>query len=101
MTELPVACCLPAGELVEREREIRELFGDALTSSDRDGPLRLVLHFHHSARDRVEQLAAAERRCCAFLTFTVTGAALEIEAPPGAGEALHGFAEMADAVLQV
>ena len=101
MTELPVACCLSATELAEREQEIRTLFSDALTGSNRDGSLRLLLHFRDKARDRVEQLAAAERRCCAFLTFTVTGSALEIQAPPDAGETLDGFAAVADEVLQV
>jgi hypothetical protein len=101
MTELPVACCLSAAELAERERDIRGLFADALTGSDRDGSLRLVLRFRKDARDRVEQLAAAERRCCAFLTFTVTDSAMEIEAPPDAGETLDGFAALADEVLQV
>ncbi len=99
-TALPVACSLSAGDLAERERDMRALFADALTGSDRDGPLRLVLRFREDARDRVEQLAAAERRCCAFLTFRVSESALEIEAPPDAGESLDGFAALAGQALR-
>jgi len=104
MTELPVACCLSAGELEQREREISALFADALTGAA-PADRRLELRFSGGPEilRRVEALAAAERRCCAFLTFTVTGGenapALAIEAPPGAEETLAGFATVARAAL--
>ena len=105
MTELPVACCLSPGELKQREREISALFADALTGAQLDdrrlelrfGPGGDVLH-------RVEALASAERRCCAFLTFEVTGGdrapALAIDAPAGAEDTLAGFAAVAREALQ-
>ena len=99
MTELPVACCLSATELAEREREIRGLFADSLRDSRRQ-PNRLDLRFAEGASRRVEALAEAERRCCAFLTFTPTASALAIEAPAGAEEALDGFAALADEALR-
>ena len=104
MTELPVACCLSAGELEQREREISELFADALADA-RLEERRLELSFGAGPEilRRVEALAVAERRCCAFLTFTVTGGerapALAIEAPAGAEETLAGFAAVAREAL--
>ena len=98
MTELPVACCLSASELAEREREIRALFEDSLLDSRRE-PNRLDLSFADGSSRRIEDLADAERRCCAFLTFTPTASGLAIEAPEGAEDALDGFAALADETL--
>ena len=98
MTELPVACCLSASELAEREREIRALFEDSLRDARRE-PNRLDLSFADGASARIEALAEAERRCCAFLTFTATASSLAIEAPEGAEDALDGFAALADETL--
>jgi hypothetical protein len=100
MTELPVACRLSASELAEREREIRALFEDSLQDSRRE-PNRLDLSFADGSSRRIEALAEAERRCCAFLTFTATASGLAIEAPEGAEEALDGFAALADQALRV
>ena len=99
MTALPVACCLSAAELADREREIRTLFADSLRGSRRR-PNRLDLTFADGSSHRVEALAEAERRCCAFLTFTATDSALAIEAPAGAEETLDGFAALADEALR-
>jgi hypothetical protein len=98
MTALPVACCLSASELAEREREIRALFEDSLRDASRE-PNRLDLRFADGSSRRIEALAEAERRCCAFLTFTVTASGLAIEAPEGTEEALDGFAALADETL--
>ena len=105
MTELPVACCLSAGELKQREREISALFTDALTDA-RLEHRRLQLRFGPGPEvlRRVEALAAAERRCCAFLSFAVTGGEqspeLAIDAPAGAEDTLAGFAAVAREALQ-
>ena len=99
MTELPVACCLSAGELAEREREIRALFADSLRDSRRE-PNRLDLSFAEGSSRRIEALAEAERRCCAFLSFTATASSLAIEAPEGAEDTLAGFAAVAHEALQ-
>ena len=99
MTEFPVACCLSADELAQREREIRALFADALRDSHRR-PNGLHLSFADGSSRRVEALAEAERRCCAFLTFRTTATGLTIEAPAGAGDTLDGFAALADETLR-
>jgi hypothetical protein len=99
MTDLPVACCLPPADLAEREREIRALFTDALEAVRRE-PRRLELRFADGASARVEALAEAERRCCAFLTFETIGSGLVIEAPAGAEDTLDGFASVARETLR-
>ena len=99
MSELPVACCLGPAELAEREREIRALFADALEDVHQE-PRRLELRFSDGSSRRVEALAEAERRCCAFLTFETTGSGLVIEAPQGAEDTLDGFAAVARETLR-
>jgi hypothetical protein len=101
MTELPLACTLGADALSRREGEIRRLFEDALVDSRLDGS-RLALRFRADAADRVEALAAAERKCCAFLAISIgPGPVLKIEAPAGAETTLEGFAALADQALRV
>ena len=56
-----------------------------------DGGLRLTLDAVTSVGDLAE-LVVAEHACCPFLSFAITiddrGRALEVTAPPGAGEAV-------------
>ena len=63
-------------------------------------PNRLDLRFADGSSRRVEALAEAERRCCAFLTFRTTATGLTIEAPAGAEDTLDGFAALADETLR-
>jgi hypothetical protein len=98
-TELPIACSLSATELPDRLAEIASLGRAALVDA-RTEPLRAQLRFAAGAgiTDRVEAVAAAESRCCAFLTMRVTdepgAVVLTITAPEGAEAVL---AELVDA----
>lgn len=84
----PIACTLDADERLEREREIGSLGSEGLLTverSERSATLRF--RPDPGIRDRVEALAAAEGRCCAFLDFDVTverdATVLTIDAPEG------------------
>jgi hypothetical protein len=97
--DLPIACSLSADELPARLAEIADLGRAALLDVRSHGP-RAELRFSPGAgvRERVEAVAAAESRCCPFLTLTVAGEpdaiALTIEAPDGAEPVLR---ELVDA----
>ena len=99
MTEvsLPIACTLDPAQKPQRGDEIRALGRDGLEAVER-GERHVTLRFRPdpSIRARVEAIAAAESRCCAFLDFTVTDAedatVLIIAAPEGAEPALHDLA---------
>jgi hypothetical protein len=96
---LPIACALDPEQMPRRGEEIRALGRDGLEAVER-GERRVTLRFRPdpSIRARVEAIAAAESRCCAFLDFTVTGAedatVLTIAAPEGAEPALHELAAL-------
>ena len=85
--EIPIACALSADEMPARLREIAALGRTALVAVERDGPTA-VLRFAHGdgVARRLDAIAAAESRCCAFLAFERTddgdGHVLRIAAPP-------------------
>jgi hypothetical protein len=87
----PVACTLGAGDFRQRLVWITDLNRDALRTQRRDG-LRLELSYAPAALDRVREMVARERECCAFLTFDLQPEAdavrLVIEAPEDARDAL-------------
>lgn len=66
----PIACTLTPVDLRERIVELAALTREALQSSERAG-LALTLRYMPEAADRVRQMIAKERECCAFLTFAV------------------------------
>src|SRR5687767_14471847 len=87
--DLPIACTLSGDELAARLRDIADLGRDALTESRLDGrQARLRFSAAPGIRERVDAIAAAESRCCAFLDFRVAGedgtVVLSIGAPEGA-----------------
>ena len=90
----PIACTLDAEERPKREREIRSLGTEGLLSVDR-AEHTAILRFRRAAgiRDRVEAIAAAESRCCAFLAFDVKderdATVLTIAAPAGGEPMMH------------
>lgn len=97
MTTPPIACTLDPAEMPQRGEEIRALGRDGLLAVERH-ERRVTLRFRPDAaiRLRVESIAAAESRCCAFLDFTITRAGdatvLTIEAPEGGEPAMHELA---------
>jgi hypothetical protein len=88
----PIACTLDDDERPEREREIGSLGSEGLLTVERaERSATLRFRPDPGIRDRVEAIAAAEGRCCAFLAFDVTAerdaTVLKIEAP-GGGESV-------------
>jgi predicted transcriptional regulator len=92
--DLPIACTLSGSELRLRRAHIAALGHDALVAARVEGT-RADLRFATAAgvRKRVERFVAAERRCCAFMTFTVEEAPGEvvvtIDVPEDATGVLH------------
>jgi hypothetical protein len=77
--ELPIACSLSATELPVRLEEIEALGGDALLGARVDGAhAELRFTAATGVRERVQRLADAESRCCAFLTFAIAEARDEV-----------------------
>ena len=93
--ELPIACSLGPADLSARLDEIRALGRDALLAAELDGT-RAELRFAPGARERVERIAAAEARCCAFLAFDIRdddgAVVLTIDAPADAQPVLEELA---------
>ena len=87
----PIACTLGSGDFRQRLAWIADLNRDALRAQHREG-LRLALTYASAALDRVREMVARERDCCAFLTFELQHEAgtvrLVIEAPEEARDAL-------------
>jgi len=71
MSILPIACSLSAPELRDRTAAIAQL-GRHLVRAERDGA-RAVLTFAPGHGGELRALAAAEARCCPFLTLEVAG----------------------------
>jgi hypothetical protein len=96
---VPIACTLNAEERPRRGTELRSLGRDGLLSIER-GEQRVVLRFRPEAaiRERVEAIAAAESKCCAFLSFDVADAgdatALTVIAPDGGEAMMHELASL-------
>jgi hypothetical protein len=72
MTDLPIACTLEPAEMRERATSIDALLRDAMLSQTAI-PGGLCTHFRDDAEveRRIRELAEAESRCCAFLTFEI------------------------------
>lgn len=69
---LPVACALDAAEGGRRNEEWRRLDADyALERELRDGQLVVRYVDHPDAVRRLTELVDAERRCCAFVDWSV------------------------------
>jgi hypothetical protein len=72
---VPVACSLGQSDLAERARRWSELAERALTGvSPTERGLRLTFAAAPGAGNELEALAAAERECCAFATWSVRAA---------------------------
>ncbi len=87
MTESkPVACSLDASGLKQRIAAIAQVGANSLISCDLDGN-RHLLHFHADANTqrRLEEIVAAEAKCCSFLDLSLAAEdgelILEIAAP--------------------
>lgn len=77
MNEPAIACSLNGGELAKRYDEIADLCNRALIDSEPIAAgLRLRFAAEQGIREELEQLIAAESRCCSFLRF-------ELDSPDG------------------
>ena len=89
-----IACTLGPDEMPRRAEQIRAIGRDALLDVER-AERRAALRFRldPAVRVRVEEIVAAESRCCAFLDFdlSVTSDAivLALRAPEGGEPAMH------------
>jgi hypothetical protein len=84
--EPPIACSLSANELPNRLAQMRAVGRDSLLSVSRDGTLRF--RADATTRGRLQDIIAAESRCCPFLAFDLreegSELRLTITAPEGA-----------------
>jgi hypothetical protein len=92
----PIACSLDAGALRERLAEIEAIGTESLIDRTREGE-RHVLRFRADAETerRLEEMVAAESRCCAFLNLELSRRDGELNltvVAPGGGK------EIADAL---
>jgi hypothetical protein len=74
MTESqPVACSLDSSGLEQRVATIAQIGAESFISRDLDGN-RHLLHFHAHANTqrRLEEIVAAEAKCCSFLDLSLT-----------------------------
>jgi hypothetical protein len=72
--ELPVACALGVGEGAERMGRWRALAQKAPPRAQRtDNRLEVRWQLDADGAVELDLLAAAERECCSFLSWTVTG----------------------------
>lgn len=89
-TEFPImACTLTPGDAKQRAAKIRALTARSLRHIERQ-PLAIELTYASEAATEIRDLVAAERICCAFLTFELQEneqrVRLTITAPESAGE---------------
>ena len=70
--EMPVACTLGAADLEQRLATIAEVGAASLIGREVDGE-RHLLRFRTDAttRKRLEEIVAAEARCCSFLDLAL------------------------------
>lgn len=90
MTNLPIACTLPPGELGARGDELLSgLVTQALERQDLTDGYRFRFGPEGETLERIIRAVIAERECCRFLTFTLTAEPdagpiwLEVTGPTG------------------
>jgi hypothetical protein len=88
----PIACTLTGDDYKTRLAWIRELARDALKEHVRDGHA-LHLVYSADAKDRVREMIAKERVCCAFLKFYLREDAHEVRLTIGAPEDARDVAD--------
>lgn len=93
--DVPIACSLSEAEMPKRLALMTAIGSDSLLSTERSGQ-RVELRFALDARERLDDVVAAESRCCAFLDMNVThrgdALVLTIVAPAGAEPVMTGLA---------
>ena len=99
---MEIACTLGANDLAaQRERWLRLIRASGTGRAETPDGLRLGFRADAGVAEELERLAAVERECCAWASWSVAAAGREVElavTSTGAGvAALHAmFAEAAD-----
>jgi hypothetical protein len=71
--DTPIACALGAGELKQRLATIAAIGADSLLSHDvEDGDHLLRFRASAETRQRLEEIVAAEAKCCSFLDLSLS-----------------------------
>jgi hypothetical protein len=90
MTNLPIACTLPPGELGARGDELLHgLVQQALERQELPRGYRFRFGPDDETLQRIARVIGAERQCCRFLTFQLTAEAdggpiwIEVTGPDG------------------
>jgi hypothetical protein len=74
MTDLtPIVCTLGTGDLRQRLEEIAALGAESLLGrAERDGVHTLRFRLDDRTRRRLEEIVAAEAKCCSFLDLDIS-----------------------------
>src|SRR5712691_151916 len=95
VAKIPIACTLPASELVDRRGEWSETLARATTRVLRDTGAHLTFAADPRVAAELAELVAREADCCAFFTFMLTithdEIALDVGAPPEGIELVKGL----------
>jgi hypothetical protein len=93
--QTPLACSLYAAQRAERTRWLGELGRSALVLESSDTGVTVRFRASDVSEDELRELAAAEARCCPFLTLEVRanadGVELRVEGPPDARPVIEEF----------
>jgi hypothetical protein len=97
-SEPVLACSLTAPAAAERARRWRALLDhDLIDRTAAAGGLRLAFRADPAVAGELDELVAAERECCPFLTLAVTHAddrlVLDVAAPPQAAAIVEAMFE--------
>lgn len=98
-SEVPIACSLSAGEMVERRAAWDALVrSDVVAVSDVPGGVRVELRPGMQVESRARELVALEEACCPFLSFAFSsgdgadaGQVLTVKAPAAAVPLARGL----------
>jgi len=97
--DLPIACTLVPGESAERLRRWQALAARGHPVARLSGHLLEVRYsLEPGVRSELQELAAAERQCCSFVTWTVSQeqdhAILRVAADPQRPDDVAGIASL-------
>jgi hypothetical protein len=96
MTQIPIACSLPATEYRKRVEEAGTITQDAMRERQIiDGGARLTFTNAADIHSRLERFVGAESECCPFLTMQLTASGDQIQLEvTGPAEAAPIIAEL-------
>jgi hypothetical protein len=91
--EVPIACSLTAGEMVERRAAWEELVAECVVSvADVPDGVRVSFRPGEDVEACVRELVALEEACCPFFSFSFSGSGeLVVSAPAEAVELARGL----------